>query len=85
MLVLVRALYGLMCSGSSWRSTLAAMLESMNFQNTIADPNVWRRRAMKPNGFSYYKLLLVYIDDIMVISHDPKVTLLKIYKVYQLK
>lgn len=51
-LILVRALYGLRSSGSSWRSTLATTLESLDFLNTIADPDVWRQRATKPNGFT---------------------------------
>ena len=30
------------------------------------------RPATKPNGFEYYEYMLVYVDDILVASHDPK-------------
>ena len=46
-----------------------------NFENTVADPDVWHCRAKHPNGTEYYELLLVYVDDILLISHDPKPTL----------
>ena len=83
-LVLTCALYGLKSSGASWR-TLASTLENMAFQSTIADPDVWRRKAQKPCGFEYYELMLVYVDDLMFVSHDPKPTLANIDKLYQLK
>ena len=52
---------------------------------TIADPDVWRRRNAEPNGAEYYKLLLVYVDDILLMSHDPKSTLTRLGKIYPLK
>ena len=84
-LVLTRALYGLKSSGASWRATLASTLENMGFQSTIADPDVWRRKAQKPCGFEYYELMLVYVDDLMFVSHNPKPTLVSIDKTCQLK
>jgi hypothetical protein len=30
------------------------------------------RPATKPNGFEYYEYMIVYVDDILVASHDPK-------------
>ena len=34
----------------------------------MADPNVWIRAAMSIDGYGYYEMLLVYVDDIMIIS-----------------
>ena len=56
-----------------------------NFENTVADPDVLCHCAKHPNGTKYYKLLLVYIDDILLISHDPKLTLEALGTVYTLK
>ena len=40
------------------------------FENTIADPDVYRRKATKSNGEKIYEMLIVYVDDILVVSHD---------------
>ena len=40
---------------------------------------------MKPNGFEYYEYLLVYVDDVLAISHDPKPLIEEIGKTYGLK
>ena len=72
-------------SGASWRSTLAATLNDLGFQDTQADPDVWRRRATRPDGSPYYELCLVYVDDILLVSHDPKPSLLQIGAMYELK
>ena len=81
----VHALYGLKMSGASWRATLAATLTEMGFSSSRADADVWMRPAMKPNGFEYYEYLLVYVDDVLAISHDPKPLIEEIGKTYKLK
>ena len=81
----VHALYGLKTSGASWRATLAATLTEMGFCLSRADADVWMRPATKPNGFKYYEYLLVYVDDVLAISHDPKPLIEEIGKTYELK
>ena len=71
-LVVVRALYGLKSAGASWRATLAQALRDIGFVSTTADPDVWIRAAVRDDGFEYYEMLLVYVDDVMAISHEPK-------------
>ena len=56
-----------------------------NFESTVAEPDVWHCRAKRPNGTEYYELLLVYVDNILLISHDPKLTLEALGMVYTLK
>lgn len=84
-LEITRALYDLKLSGASWRAMLAESLLDMDFQPTRADPDVYRRLAQKPDGTEYYELLLVYVDDIMVVSHDPDSTIKRIGKIYEIK
>jgi hypothetical protein len=48
---------------------LAQTIEEMGFTSTVVDPDVWRRRAVKPSGEEYYELLLAFVDDILIISH----------------
>jgi len=43
------------------------------------------RAATKPNGFEYYEYVLVYVDDILVLSHKPKQTMDALGKLYRLK
>jgi hypothetical protein len=80
-----KALYGLKSAGKSWRNMLAESLEAMGWVNTIADPDVYRRPAVRTNGNRYYELLLVYVDDILVISHQPQGTMERIGELYDLK
>ena len=60
-------------------------LTDMGYQSTKADPDVWIRAQVKPDGFEYYEMVLVYVDDIMVLSHDTKPTMGAIVSLYRLK
>ena len=35
----------------------------------MVDPNVWIRTARRPDGYEYYEILLVYVDDITIVSN----------------
>jgi len=85
MVIIVRAMYGLKSNGAAWHAQLSETLYSMNFKPTLADPDVWLRAACKEDGFEYYKYILVYIDDILAISHKPRVIMETIRKQYKLK
>jgi len=80
--VIVRALYGLKTSGAAWHSLLAESITAMGFQHSLADPDVWFRPATKHNGFEYYEYLIVYVDDILVLSHQAKEVMLTIEQLY---
>ena len=84
-MILRRAVYGTKAAGKSWRTMLAQTIEDMGYVNTIVDPDVYRRPATKPNGYKYYEMLLVYVDDILVVSGDPYDTMDKIGQKYDLK
>jgi len=45
------------------------------FKNSKADPDVWMRKAHKPNGFTYWEYVLCYVNDILAISHVPQANL----------
>lgn len=67
--IIVRALYGLKSSGAMWRTHFAATLRDLGFTSSLADPDVWLRPSELPNGDEYYEYILVYVDDLLVISH----------------
>jgi hypothetical protein len=70
---IVRALYGLKSSGASWRAMFNSSILDMGFEPTIADPDVYRKVHSKENGFKYNEYILVYVDDVLIISHSPMV------------
>lgn len=74
--IVTRALYGLRSAAASFRAYLAEHLDDMGFTSCHADPDVWRRPAVKSNGETYFEYFLTYVDDILAISEDP-VTILK--------
>ena len=86
-IVIKRALYGLKSSGAAWRALLKSTIEGprMKFVCTIADQDVYRREACKPNGDKYYEYILVYVDDILIVSHDPEPILEELKALYELK
>jgi hypothetical protein len=84
-LIVVRALYGLKSAGASWRSTLAQALRDLDFESTTADPDVWIRAAVKANGFEYYEMLFVFVDDILALSHKAKELIESIGEFYKVK
>ena len=80
-LIKARALYGLKSSGAAWRADLAATLRDMNFTSSQADPDVRIRSAA-----THYDMVLVYVDDILAFTKEPKVTMLnELGKLYELK
>jgi hypothetical protein len=72
-------------SGAAWRSMLAQSLTEMGYQSTRADPDVWIRAAFKEDGTEYYEMVLVYVDDILHLSHDTRPTMAALSKLYELK
>jgi hypothetical protein len=83
--IVVHALYGLKLAGASWRAALAQALHNIGFVSTIADPNVWIPPAACNDGYEYNKMLLVYVDDVLAISHEPKVLIDAIGEYYKVK
>jgi hypothetical protein len=60
-------------------------LHDLNYRPSLADPDVWLKAAVKPDGFEYYEMVLCYVDDVMVISHQPGKTIDGLQKVFKLK
>jgi hypothetical protein len=86
-MVITRALYGLRTSGASWRQTLADTLLSPEFGyfQSRGDPDVYLKRRSRPNAGDYYEMILVFVDDILCISHSPGEFMQKIGKIYDLR
>jgi len=83
--IVVRAMYGLKSSGAAWHAKFSETLRSLNFQPSLADPDVWMRPATKDTGLEYYEYILVYVDDVLVVSAAPLPIMKTIQKAYRLK
>ncbi|CAJ1941927.1 unnamed protein product, partial [Cylindrotheca closterium] len=80
-----RALYGLKGSSAAFRSHLAETLEELGFWSSTADPDVWMRAAVKPDGEEYYEYILCYVDDILCMSMNAKEVMEGIGKSFKFK
>ena len=83
--LVVKALYGLKSASFSFRSYMAEKLSSMNFQSSLADPDVWMRAAAKGNSERYYGYVMMYVDDILAISCDAQSILKEVQGTFKLK
>ena len=71
-MIIKKALYGLKSSSAAFRAPLAETLHDIGFKPTKADPDVWIRPAVKPDGSEYYEYIMCYVDDILSVSLDAK-------------
>jgi hypothetical protein len=81
----VRAWYGLKSSGASWHAMLSQTMHDMKDERCKADHNVWLCPAVTPDGFEYYEYVLIFVDDILHMSHNPGDTMGTLAKLYELK
>jgi hypothetical protein len=84
-MIVKMALYGLKSSGAACHSKLAGVLDNLGYRPSYADPDVWLKAATKPDGFVYYEMVLVYVGDVMAISHVPGKTIEGILSGFKLK
>lgn len=82
---IVRALYGLKSSGASWRAMFAQTLHDLDYQSSRADPDLWYKPKVKPNGDEYYSFILVYVDDVLHFDHEPNILMEQLESIYRLK
>ena len=72
-MIIARALYGLRSSGAAWRAKLADSLIDLGYFSSEADLDVWLCKETRPDGSMTWKYMLVYVDDILHVAHDPKI------------
>jgi hypothetical protein len=61
-------------------------MRHLEFTSYLADPDVWMRPALKPDGSEYWEYVLLYTDDVLVIStQGEKVLRDGIGKYFELK
>ena len=83
--IVVRALYGLKSSGAAFRAHLQSFMKEMGYKACKADPDLWMKEQTDKHQKHYYAYILCYVDDLLVIHHDPKKVLGRINKYLPLK
>ena len=84
-IVITRALYGLKSSGAARRVHLASTMTDLSFTPCQADPDVWMQPAVKPGSTKYYEYVLIYVNDILVISQRASTIMDNLSVLYCLK
>jgi hypothetical protein len=67
------------------QTVIIETLHSTGFKPSLVDPDIWYKPACKEDGYEYYEYILVYVDDILAISHQPRIIMETIRKQYRLK
>ena len=80
-----RALYGLKSSGAAWRSNIVETLQDIGYFPSEYDPDVWLKKDMKPDGSHCWNYMLVYVDHVLHIAHDPKKDMDQLKSIYRFK
>eukprot|EP00984_Skeletonema_dohrnii_P002177 scaffold749_cov90-Skeletonema_dohrnii-CCMP3373.AAC.2 len=68
-----RAIYGGRIAGRDFWLHLRSCMDSLGFKSSKADPDVWYRPATKKDGTEYMEYVLLYVDDVLVVSENAEV------------
>jgi hypothetical protein len=84
--LIVRALYGLKSAGAAFRNHLAECMKNLGWHPCRADRELWMKAETRPDdGVSYWAYILVYVDDILCVHHDPGSPLAKLDEYFKMK
>ncbi|KAL7475040.1 LOW QUALITY PROTEIN: hypothetical protein ACHAW6_000976 [Cyclotella cf. meneghiniana] len=67
-----RALYGLKLSGAAFRVHLAGCMHKMGYCSCPVDPDLWLKKQTDKKGRQYYSYILCYVNDLLVVHHNPQ-------------
>jgi hypothetical protein len=82
----VRSLYGLKSAGTAFRNHLAECLKHLGWKPCRADRDLWMKAETRPDdGVLYWVYILIYVDDILSVHHDPGMHLAKLDENFKMK
>ena len=73
-IIIMRATYGLKLVGVDFRNHLRDCMDHLGYESYKSDPGILTR--IGSDSEKYYEYLLLYVDDCLCISENPKITLL---------
>jgi hypothetical protein len=84
--LIVRALYGLKYAGSAFRNHLAECMKHLGWNPCGADRDIWMKAETRPDdGVLYWAYILIYVDDILSVHHEPGAPLEKLDEYFKMK
>jgi hypothetical protein len=84
--LIVHALYGLKSAGAAFRNHLAVCMKHLGWEPCRDDRDLWMKADMRPNdGVRYWAYILIYVDDILCVHHDPGTLLAKLDEYFKMK
>jgi hypothetical protein len=84
--LVVRALYGLKSAGAAFRNHLAECMKHLGWQLCRADRDLCMKAETRPDdGVLYWAYILIYVDDILCVHHDPGYPLAKLDEYFKMK
>jgi hypothetical protein len=84
--LIVRALYGLTSAGAAFRNHLADCMTHLGWHPCRADRDLWMEAETRPDdGVLYWAYILIYVDDILCVHHDPGSPLTKLDEYFKMK
>jgi hypothetical protein len=84
--LIVRALYGLKSAGTAFSNHLAECMKHSGWKPCCADRDLWMMAETRPDdGVLYWAYILIYVDDILCVHHDPSAPLEKLDKYFKMK
>jgi hypothetical protein len=84
--LIVRALYGLHSAGAAFRNHLASCIDHLGWKPCIIDRDLWMKEETRPDdGMKYWVYILIFIDGILCVHHDPGTSLAHIDKYFKMK
>jgi hypothetical protein len=70
--LIVRFMYGLKSDGSAFRNHLAECMKHLGWHPCRSDRDLWMKAETHPDdGVLYWAYILIYVDDILCVHHDP--------------
>ena len=77
--VIVRAVYVLVSSGTSFRNHLADCMCHLGYESCLTDPDLWYKpEVRKQDNYKYYSYLLLNVDDCFCIHHTAEKNLTRL-------
>lgn len=73
--IVKRAIYGSRVAGRDFWLHLREYMETLGFQSSKGDADVWFRPAVKRDGTEYMEYVLLYVDDVLVVSENAEAVL----------
>ena len=83
--IVVWALYGLEFSSAAFRVHLAGCMQEMGYCSCPTEPDLCLKEQTDKKGRQYYSYILCYVDDLLVVYHNPKQIIDRINSLLPLK